>query len=163
MAMSSAPATDRRSYVLRLAGALGLLALAEGAWVLWSFLRPRPREAANPNPILVAGAVGDFAPGSVTPFPSGKLYLVRLDDGGFLALHRRCTHLGCTVPWVEKERRFVCPCHASAFDMRGLVLGPPAPRPLDIFPVRIENGVVKVDLRQPVARTAFSPDQVARS
>ena len=69
-----------------------------------------------------------------------------INAGGFLALARRCTHLGCTVPWVEDEDRFVCPCHASAFDITGDVLSPPAPRPLDIFAVRIENDIVKVDI-----------------
>ena len=89
-----------------------------------------------------------FAPGSVTAFPAGKFYLVRLADGGFLALHRQCTHLGCSVPWDEASGRFACPCHASVFDLRGDVLAPPAPRPLDLFAVRIENGIVKVDTRR---------------
>ena len=42
----------------------------------------------------------------------------------------------------------MCPCHASSFDITGDVLSPPAPRPLDIFPVRIENDIVKVDTRK---------------
>ncbi len=56
------------------------------------------------------------------------------------------------MPWVADEGRFVCPCHASSFDIRGDVLSPPAPRPLDIFPVRIENDVVKVELGEPIRR-----------
>jgi cytochrome b6-f complex iron-sulfur subunit len=107
--------------------------------------------------------VDRFAPGSVTAFPAGKFYLVRLDDGGFLALDRTCTHLGCTVPWRAEEGRFACPCHASTFDITGDVLGPPAPRPLDRYLVRIENDVVKVDLSHRVRRSAFNPSQVVRS
>ena len=72
-----------------------------------------------------------------------------------------CTHLGCSVPWVEHERQFVCPCHASSFDITGVVLGPPAPRPLDLFPVRLENGIVKVDVVRPVRRSAYQPSQVS--
>ena len=87
---------------------------------------------------------------------------MRLEDGGFLALYRKCTHLGCTVPWVADRERFACPCHASVFDVRGDVLSPPAPRPLDLFPVRIENGIVKVDTRTPQRREAFDPSQVVR-
>ena len=55
-----------------------------------------------------------------------------LDDGGFLALHRKCTHLGCTVPWNRAENRFVCPCHASAFDLAGDVVSAPASRAVSI-------------------------------
>ena len=47
-------------------------------------------------------------------------------NGGFLAMSRTCTHLGCTVPWVEDEGRFVCPCHSSVFDINGDVVDPPA-------------------------------------
>jgi cytochrome b6-f complex iron-sulfur subunit len=84
-----------------------------------------------------------------------------LTDGGFLALSRKCTHLGCTVPWLEKEKRFACPCHASAFDIAGDVISPPAPRALDIYPVTIENDIVKVDISKPIKRTEFRFDQAA--
>jgi cytochrome b6-f complex iron-sulfur subunit len=129
-----------------------------------SFFRPRRRaaETREDAAIVVAGPAERFEPGSVTAFQQGRFYLVRLEDGGFLALHRRCTHLGCTVPWIEEERRFACPCHASVFDMRGEVLGPPASRALDLFAVRIENGIVKVDTSEPRRRTSFDPSQVAR-
>ncbi len=112
--------------------------------------------------MMTAGAIDQFEKGSVTAFPSGKFYLVRLEDGGFLALSRTCTHLGCVVPWDKRAGRFVCPCHNSSFNMNGEVLGAPATRPLDFFAVRIENKLVKVDIKTPIQRTAFSPDQVTR-
>jgi cytochrome b6-f complex iron-sulfur subunit len=113
--------------------------------------------------VRTAGPVEQFEPGSVTAFPAGRFYLSRLTDGGFLAVSRECTHLGCTVPWIEDEGRFVCPCHASAYDIRGDVLSPPAPRALDLHPVRIENGIVKVDTGRTLKRRAFEASQVARS
>lgn len=112
--------------------------------------------------MIVAGPVERFELESVTPFPWGKFYLSRLEDGGFLALSRECTHLGCIVPWDEDERQFICPCHASAYDEKGEVLNPPAPRPLDTYPVRIENGTVLVDIEQPVKRNRHDRDQVTR-
>ena len=144
---------------------LGGVALAEVVWVVSDFFKPRKRRASNggADTVIVAGPVNRFEPGSVTAFPEGRFYLARLADGGFLALHRECTHLGCTVPWVAAEDRFVCPCHASSFDITGDVLSPPAPRPLDIFQVRIENAIVKVDIRRAVKRQSFSSSQVVRS
>jgi Rieske Fe-S protein len=35
------------------------------------------------------------------------------------------------------------------FDIRGDVLNPPATRPLDYYPMKIENGVIMVDLGAP--------------
>ena len=83
-----------------------------------------------------------------------------MEDGGFLALSRKCTHLGCTVPWLEKEKRFSCPCHGSAFDIRGEVISPPAPRALDLYPVFIENNIVKVDTGKRMKRKGFEAKQL---
>lgn len=154
--------TSRRSFLTRLWIGLGGLAIAEYAWLMVEFLRPRPAssEAAG---VVVAGPIGQFDPGSVTAFPAGRFYLNRLADGGFLAVSRECTHLGCTVPWMADEGRFVCPCHSSAYDIRGDVLSPPAPRALDIHPVRIENGIVKVDTGRTLKRQMFEASQVARA
>jgi cytochrome b6-f complex iron-sulfur subunit len=160
----SVQASSRRGFLGRLWLLLGGAALAEALWIVVAFFKPRRRAGEGGNDaIFVAGPVERFEPGTVTPFPGGRFYLARLEDGGFLALNRECTHLGCTVPWVAAEGRFVCPCHASAFDIRGDVLSPPAPRPLDLFPVRIENRIVKVDLGSPTRRSAFTDRQVTRS
>jgi cytochrome b6-f complex iron-sulfur subunit len=141
------------------------VALVEMVWVTSEFLRPRRRRKsdAEEGALIVAGPVDRFEPGSVTAFQQGRFYLARLQDGGFLALSRECTHLGCTVPWVADEGRFVCPCHASSFDITGDVLSPPAPRPLDIFPVRIENNIVKVDTSASITRQGFSTSQAVRA
>jgi cytochrome b6-f complex iron-sulfur subunit len=155
-------ASTRRGFLGRLWLWFAGLAVIEGAWVTTAVLRPRRRSASDDGQIVVAGPVERFEPGTVTAFPGGRFYLSRLDDGGFLALSRTCTHLGCTVPWIGEEGRFVCPCHASSFDIRGEVLSPPAPRALDLHPVRIENGIVKVDTTTTVARRGFEAVQVAR-
>lgn len=142
----------------------GLLAILAGEtiWITGSFLRPRGARGVDDTHVVVAGPVDRFQPGTVTAFPGGKFYLARLEDGGFLALDRTCTHLGCTVPWDAGAALFNCPCHASSFDITGAVLAPPAPRPLDLFFVRIENGVVKVDTRRRLRRQAFAASQVTR-
>ena len=155
--------TERRSFLKLAWLGLGIAALTEASWITLSFLRPRRKESRSAGSLVVAGPSDRFAPGSVTAFPAGKFYLVRLADGGFLALHRQCTHLGCSVPWDEAAGRFACPCHASVFDLRGDVLAPPAPRPLDLFAVRIENGIVKVDVSAPIRRAEFEASQVTRA
>ena len=157
------PRTGRRTFLVWLWAVLGLAAQGEFLWVGLSILRPRGKAGAAEDDLVVCGRIEDFEPGSVTAFPAGKFYLARLEEGGFLALHRECTHLGCTVPWSRAEGLFVCPCHASTFDIAGRVLGAPAPRPLDLLQVRIENGVVKVATGRRIRRTEFRPDQVVDS
>jgi len=158
-----APSARRRRLLGWLwGGLLGGLA-AEILWVVGSFLRPRGSRTADDAAVVIAGPVDRFAPDTVTAFPGGRFYLARLEDGGFLALDRTCTHLGCTVPWNAETGRFECPCHASSFDLTGAVLAPPAPRPLDLYPVRIENGIVKIDTGRSRRRQTFQPSQVART
>ena len=152
----------RRSFLNILWIILGGVALAEFVAVAFAFLRPRKLKVRgeDTDSIITAGAVERFTPNSVTAFVRGKFYIARLEDGGFLALSRTCTHLGCSVPWVEKEMKFACPCHGSAFDITGNVIDAPAPRALDIYPITIENNILKVDTRKPIKRSAFRVEQV---
>ncbi len=152
---------DRRSFLTRVWKALGVVAGAEFLGVVVAYLWPRKGEGEAGGSIVEAGPVGEFTPASVTAFPQGRFYLVRLADGGFLALSSRCSHLGCTVPWNEKDKSFPCPCHASVFDMRGDGLSPPAPRALDLFPITIESGVVRVNTARRIQRSRFEAGQVA--
>ena len=159
---AAATEPSRRSFLNKLWIGLGLVALAEVVAVVFAFLRSNKYKAreADSNAMVTAGAVDTFEANAVTAFVRGRFYLARLEDGGFLALSRKCTHLGCTVPWDEKEMKFACPCHGSAFDITGSVINPPAPRPLDIYPIFIENNVVKVDTSKPIKRSEFRTEQV---
>jgi cytochrome b6-f complex iron-sulfur subunit len=155
------PVITRRRFLWKLWLTLGAVALLEYLLMVVDFLRPRRRATpAEGGDIIVAGPIDRFERNTVTAFPEGKFYLARLDNGGFLALSRECTHLGCTVPWDSQQKRFICPCHASAYDLTGAVLNPPAPRALNMFPIRIENRIVKVDISQPVKRNSFDSSQV---
>lgn len=152
----------RRSFLNRVWAGLTLLALAEVLWVVASFLSRRKTKMGKVNPgyRVECGPVAAFATASVTAFPMGQFYLVRLEDGGFLALSRRCTHLGCTVPWNKEDKKFQCPCHASAFDITGSAIAAPAVRALDLFAVSIENDTVVVDTGRRTRRNAHRAEQV---
>jgi cytochrome b6-f complex iron-sulfur subunit len=154
----SVPAS-RRDFLKMAWVGLGTLAFAEAGAMAITFSLPRLGQG-DFGGIITVGAVDDFPPNSVTPFNQGRFYLSRLADGGFLALYRKCTHLGCSVPWEQAQNQFVCPCHASTFNAKGDVLNPPAPRALDLFPVIIEDGIVKVDTGTVSQRDKFDPLQV---
>lgn len=153
-------AVSRRD-VLKLGwAAAGALVMGEGVLIGLSFLAPRVGKGEFGS-VIEAGAADSFAAGSVTPFSEGRFFLVRLADGAFLALYRRCTHLGCSVPYDPLRGEFVCPCHGSAFSMDGQTLNPPAPRPLDAFPVAVQDGIVLVDTGSSIERDGRDPLPVA--
>ncbi len=75
-----------------------------------------------------------------TVIPAGGYYLgpdyVLFDDGvKAWALSRRCTHLGCTINFHEKEYILECPCHQSRFSPEGIVLHGPAKTALPQYKV----------------------------
>ena len=158
------PSRDRRRFLNRCWAFFGIVAAAEFSWFGLSFMnsrkeRNRPAKTAN---IITAGPIERFLPETVTAIPNGNFYLACLADGGFLALSRICTHLGCSVPWDEEKNQFICPCHGSTFNLTGEVLTAPAPRPLDTYPVRIENGIIKVDISAANKRDRYDQTQATR-
>ena len=156
---ASGPAMSRRNFLKLGAAALGALAVLEIAAAGLVFLEPRSLEGEFGG-VVTAGPVDSFPPGSITEFPAGRFFLIRAEDGGFLAVYRRCTHLGCSVSWEPGQNQFVCPCHGSHFDDVGDVVNPPAPRALDTFNILIEDGIVKVDTSKPRTRDDFETSQL---
>jgi len=150
----------RRDFLKMGASALSTLALLEVGGITLMFMQPRSLEGAFGGTVT-AGSVDSFIAGSVTEFPDGRFFLIRAPDGGFLAVYRRCTHLGCSVNWEADKNRFFCPCHASSFDFNGNVENPPAPRALDTFPIQIVDAQVIVDTGQIQTRDAYQPEQLA--
>jgi Rieske Fe-S protein len=110
--------------------------------------------------LFEAGELSFFENGKVYPFGSGHFYLSRLNDGGFLAISTKCTHMGCTVKYYNQPHQFECPCHGSAFNNKGEVLSPPATRALDYFPVIIKEKKVFVDTSNPQRRNRHDHSQV---
>ncbi len=107
-----------------------------------------------------AGQLSDFGPGTVTLIHEANCYLSRLDDGGLLAISRKCTHLGCAVPWVVERGRFECPCHASIFDSTGNVIQSPAPRALDIYLITLTHNRIMIDTSKTVKRSVYVAEQL---
>ncbi len=155
------PTSNRRTFLSRLWLGLGLVALVQFVGGTLAFLVSGSGKKSTHEPLFIeVGPVDNFALGSVTLIRQGELYLNRLEDGGFLALSRKCTHLGCAIAWDEEQKLFACPCHASTFDNSGRVLKTPASRPLDQHPLTIENGQVNIDIETRNRRQSFKPEQL---
>lgn len=151
--------------------AAGLLTV-EAAGGLVASLWPKTKAEGFGSKVSVASLEEAKAMpvGTVAYFREQRFYLSRVESG-FLALYRKCTHLGCVVPWREDDPsedalapkgRFNCPCHSSIFDRYGVVRGGPAPRPLDRFPLTVEGGQVVVDTGTVIQRSTFDESQAAK-
>jgi len=150
---------SRRNFLKLGIGILGVIAAMEAGAAGLLFLQSRSQEEEFGG-VVTVGSADSFPLGSVVEFPENRFFLIRSHDGGFLAVHNRCPHLGCTVYWESEQNHFVCPCHASSFDFYGDFESPPVPRPLDTFPVQIEETMVKVDTSRLQQREHFIPEQL---
>jgi len=153
--------SSRRDFLTKLWTALGFVALLQVlAGALFFLTSGRKRAGREKTELLEVGTVDNFPIGSVTLIRKGNCYLTRLEDGGFLAISKKCTHLGCAVPWVAEKNRFECPCHASVFNITGDVIKSPAPRALDLYPLTIRRDMITISINSPIRRSGFTPEQV---
>jgi 3-phenylpropionate/trans-cinnamate dioxygenase ferredoxin component len=96
---------------------------------------------------------------SLDELPAGTMKLVHAGEisvgvynvgGELYAIEDRCSHDDGPLvegDWEPEEAIVVCPRHGATFDIRtGKALTLPAYLPVDTFPVRVADGLVKVDV-----------------
>jgi 3-phenylpropionate/trans-cinnamate dioxygenase ferredoxin subunit len=97
-------------------------------------------------------SLDELPPGEVRLVRHGTLEVGVYNCGGELfAIEDRCSHddgpLVSEGDWDPDTCVAVCPRHGAQFDVRtGRALTLPATEPVETFPVRVEGGVVKVEL-----------------
>lgn len=139
--------SNRREIVFYLFVVFVLLALGMGIASLYRFAMPLPN-------LMQIGSLSDYPP-SAEPhaFNSGnqQLWIVHADNE-LLVFDSRTTHhtRRCRVLWLAATQRFEDPCLGTKFTLDGTYVEGPAPRNLDYYPYKIENGAIWVDLTEPV-------------
>lgn len=81
--------------------------------------------------------------------PACEIAVFHLEDG-FYAIEDVCTHDGGELASGKCEGdQIICPRHGARFCIRdGKALTPPAYEDIDSYPVRVEGGLVQVDIDQ---------------
>jgi nitrite reductase/ring-hydroxylating ferredoxin subunit len=124
-----------------LLAALLLLLVVLGAVFVW-FAFPREN-------FVAAGPLSNFEP-SEDPYvlDRGKHLFIVNDGERVIALDPVSPgRVGCRVQWSEQEKIFIDPCRGDHFDLYGRPVRL-AERPLLQYPVKIEEGVIWVDINR---------------
>jgi hypothetical protein len=154
---------------------LGLAAILTffGAVGLVLYLKPGG-ETPAPAAIFVAGPLEGFEPGTATYFKSEHVHVVRLMDGGLVAIYDLGPRmqalfqetgdrhwLDCRAEYATDEFDLTVgqpmpagfadkvlrePCHGSTWDITGVRLYGPTSGSLDRFPVAVVEGIVQVNV-----------------
>lgn len=152
-------AVTRRDFIGWAWAAASVALVVQATAALYQFLQPLVQTGGFGSK-LSAGNVKEFQVGTVSTIREMHGYVSRVDQKGALVMSWKCPHLGCTVPWVESESQFHCPCHGSIYNEKGEVLAGPAPRPLDLYAATVENNELIVDTSHVIERTAFDSSQM---
>jgi 3-phenylpropionate/trans-cinnamate dioxygenase ferredoxin component len=93
----------------------------------------------------------ELPPGTMKLVDAGGFEIGVYNCGGeYFAIEDRCSHDDgplCEGDWDHDTCAVVCPRHGSNFDLRsGRPLSLPAYEPVAVYPVRVVDGVVRVDV-----------------
>jgi hypothetical protein len=158
--------------------ALALMAAFFSVVGLTLYFKPFADSAPSGKPeldVFAAGPVEEFRPGTVAYFEHEHVYLVRFEDGAFLALYdlspatqaqvneKDVTKLACRAVLTEGDAvtphlgsdigargfattGFVDACSGAVWDAEGMHVGGYEDGGLERFPVAVLNDIVRIDL-----------------
>lgn len=105
---------------------------------------PKIREA---NPISVsAGKISDIKPnsGQIIKFGRKPVILIRTESGELRAFSAICTHLECIVQYRPDFKHIWCACHNGHYNLKGINIAGPPPRPLEPYKVNLKQDEIFV-------------------
>lgn len=80
--------------------------------------------------------------------------LVKSSEGEIFALRDECSHAHVALSegeFDDKKCALECYLHGAYFDVRtGTPLNPPASQPVPVYPVRVEDDQILVDIENPL-------------
>jgi cytochrome b6-f complex iron-sulfur subunit len=136
--------TRRRFVEWFLGTTLGAVALSV-LYPVFRFVIP-PEVAESATNRVLAGTLAQMPSnsGKVFRFGSKPALLIRLPNGDFRAFTAICTHLGCTVEYRPDLQEIWCPCHNGFYNVQGVNVAGPPPRPLQQYTVAVTDDKIWV-------------------
>ncbi|HKJ67500.1 MAG TPA: ubiquinol-cytochrome c reductase iron-sulfur subunit [bacterium] len=142
------PDTTKRRQVLNI-----LLKSSVGLWLLTVFYPVYqyllPPEVAEALPAAVkAGTIDELQPnaGEIVKFGSQPVILIRTPEPNseYRAFSAICTHLSCIVQYRDDLRYIWCACHDGHYNLQGINIKGPPPRPLDPYNAQVKNNTIYI-------------------
>jgi len=113
------------------------------------FVVPPPDQEAATNTVTLDLDPRDVPPNSGRIFRFGREpgILIRTPSGDLRAFSAVCTHLSCTVQYREDLGHIWCACHNGHYDLNGVNIAGPPPRPLPRYDLRVLGSTINVAKR----------------
>jgi Rieske Fe-S protein len=136
---------DRRQILNWFLGGSAFAWLGSVVYPVLRFLSPPPEQEAVVSSVKAATLSGmALNSGKIFKFGRKPALIVRRPDGSFGAFLAECTHLDCIVQYRPDKERIWCACHDGLYDLNGINVAGPPPRPLSPLEVHIKEDDVYV-------------------
>ncbi|MGW8282084.1 MAG: QcrA and Rieske domain-containing protein [Gemmatimonadota bacterium] len=140
---------SRRGFVNWLLGSSAGAFAVSALYPVVRFIVPPVEAESTTASVTLPFTPAEIAPNEGKPFRFGSRpgLLVRTPTGDLRAFSAECTHLSCTVQYRSDESRIWCACHNGVFDLNGINVQGPPPRPLDTYDVNVRGDQIVVSLK----------------
>lgn len=137
--------TPRRHFLEIFLGTGIVASLVAFLYPVTRYLIPPPRTDLGSNTVLAA-KVGELAvnSGKIFRFGDKPAILILTAGDKYVAFTAVCTHLGCTVQYRPDLHEIWCPCHNGKYNLHGVNISGPPPRPLTEFTVNVKGSAIYV-------------------
>jgi len=130
----------RRSFLDYILSSSIIVWIISIIYPVWKYLIPPKSPADNPS-MVPAGKTDEISENSGKIFKFGNQpgILINTPQGKIKAFNAICTHLSCTVQYRPDLQHIWCACHNGHYDLNGINIGGPPPRPLTPYKVQIKG------------------------
>ena len=137
--------STRRKFIQFLLGSSAVAWLGSIIYPVIRYLIPPPDAGSEVSSAKVA-LINDLKrnSGKIVRFGNKPVMLIRKPDDSYAAFSGKCTHLDCNVQYRSDKERIWCACHNGEYDLNGLNVSGPPPRPLEELKVHIQGEDVYV-------------------
>lgn len=143
------PETTRRGllnwFLATTAGALSVSIL----YPITRYLIPPRVEESTARSVTLSINPANVKPNSGEIFRFGNQpgILIRTPGGDLRAFSAICTHLACIVQYRSDLNHIWCACHNGHYDLNGINIAGPPPRPLEPYVVNVRGDQIVVSKR----------------
>ncbi len=145
MIMESKGKDNRRGFLKALIGGSGIAYLGMIIYPVIRFMEPPKLPEADVSSLPV-GKISEIGLNESKLFKFGRKpgLLIRTPEGEFKAFIAVCTHLDCTVQYRSDMKIVWCACHNGQYDLNGINIAGPPPRPLTPLEVHLKGDDIYV-------------------
>jgi cytochrome b6-f complex iron-sulfur subunit len=137
---------SRRRWLSRLLGTSLAATVVSFLYPILRYVVPPIASEPSQSEVELDVKASEILPNTarIVPFAGKAVLLLKTASGELKALTATCTHLACTVQYRAERSDIWCACHNGTYDLNGMNVSGPPPRPLTKLDVKVQGDKVVI-------------------